>query len=145
MIYIKLLDIIDMKCWTWLYCHMSADFTRLYIVWLVQLRPNFINMHCIYVSSSWQCSRYYARIEELTHWGWMIHICVSELDHHWLRQWLGTDQVTSHYLHQCWNIVNWNLRNKFLWKLNLKNSYIFIQENEFEYSENCGQFSQPGY
>ena len=37
----------------------------------------------------------------------------------------------SHYLNQCWNIVNSNLRNKLQWKLK-RNSYIFIQENAFE-------------
>ena len=38
--------------------------------------------------------------------------------------------VPSYHLDQCWNIVNWNLRNKF--QSNLKwNSYIFIQENAF--------------
>ena len=36
-----------------------------------------------------------------------------------------------HYLNQCWNIVNSNLRNKLQWNLN-RNSYIFIQENAFE-------------
>ena len=39
--------------------------------------------------------------------------------------------VTSHYLNQCWNIINWTHRNKLQWKLN-RNSYIFIQENVFE-------------
>ena len=39
--------------------------------------------------------------------------------------------MSSHYLTQCWNIVNWTLRNKIQWKLN-RNSYIFIQENTFE-------------
>ena len=34
-------------------------------------------------------------------------------------------------LNQCWEIVNWTLRNKILWNLN-QNSYIFIQENAFE-------------
>ena len=34
-------------------------------------------------------------------------------------------------LNQCWNIVNWTLRNKSLWNFN-QNSYIFIQENAFE-------------
>ena len=29
---------------------------------------------------------------------------------------------------QCWNIVNWTLRNKLQWNFN-RNSYIFIQEN----------------
>ena len=37
----------------------------------------------------------------------------------------------SHYLNQCWNIVNWALMNKVQWNLN-RNSYIFIQENASE-------------
>ena len=37
----------------------------------------------------------------------------------------------SHYLNQCWIIVNWTLRNKLLWNSN-RNSNIFIQENAFE-------------
>ena len=32
---------------------------------------------------------------------------------------------------QCWNIVNWNLRNKLQWNLK-RNSYIFIHKNAFE-------------
>ena len=39
--------------------------------------------------------------------------------------------MPSHYLNQCWNIVNWTLRNKLQWNLN-RNSYIFNQENAFE-------------
>ena len=39
--------------------------------------------------------------------------------------------VPSHYLNQCWNIVNWTLGNKLWWNLN-RNWYIFIQENAFE-------------
>ena len=39
--------------------------------------------------------------------------------------------MPSHYLNQCWNIVNWTLRNKRHWNLN-QNLYIFIQENGFE-------------
>ena len=37
----------------------------------------------------------------------------------------------SHYLNQCWNVVNWTIRNKLQWNLK-RNSYIFIQENAFE-------------
>ena len=37
----------------------------------------------------------------------------------------------SHYLNQCWNIVNWTLTNELQWNCN-RNSYIFIQENAFE-------------
>ena len=39
--------------------------------------------------------------------------------------------VPSHYLNQCWNIVNLNLRNKLQWNLK-RNSHIIIQENAFE-------------
>ena len=35
----------------------------------------------------------------------------------------------SHYLNQWWNIVTWNLRNKFQWN---QNSNILIEENTFE-------------
>ena len=37
----------------------------------------------------------------------------------------------SHYLNQCWNIVNWALGNKLQWNFN-RNSNIFIEENTFE-------------
>ena len=39
--------------------------------------------------------------------------------------------MPSHYLNQCWNIVNLNLRNKSQWSLKW-NWYIFIHENTFE-------------
>ena len=39
--------------------------------------------------------------------------------------------MPSHYLNQCWNIVNWTLRNQLQWHFN-KNSHIFIQENAFK-------------
>ena len=67
----------------------------------------------------------------LTHWGRVTHICVSKLTI------IGSDNgfvawpAPSHYLNQCWIIVNWTLRNKLQWNLN-RNSNIFIQENAFE-------------
>ena len=44
---------------------------------------------------------------------------------------LSPDQVTSHYLNQCRNIVNWTFMNKLQWNFN-RNSHISIQENSFE-------------
>ena len=68
----------------------------------------------------------------LTHWGQVMHICIGKLtNHHWFRKWLVAWSVPSHYQNQCWNIDNWNLRNKLQWNLKW-NSYIFIQENAFE-------------
>ena len=61
----------------------------------------------------------------------VTHICVSRLDHHWFRKWLVAWSAPSHYLNQCWNIVNWILRKKLQWNLN-HNLYIFIQENAIE-------------
>ena len=69
----------------------------------------------------------------LTHWGRATHKCVNELTI------IGPDNglspvawsVPSHYLNQCWNIVNSNIRNKFQWNFK-RNSFIFIQENPFE-------------
>ena len=39
--------------------------------------------------------------------------------------------MPSHYLNQCWNIINWTLGNKLQWILHW-NLYIFIQKNAFE-------------
>ena len=50
---------------------------------------------------------------------------------HWSRKWLVAWSAPSHYLNQCWDIVNWILRNKLQWNIN-RNSNIFIQENESE-------------
>ena len=51
--------------------------------------------------------------------------------HHWFISWLVAWTAASHYLNQCWNIVNWILRNKLQWNFN-RNSNIFIGENTFE-------------
>ena len=69
----------------------------------------------------------------LTHWCWVMHICIGNLTI------IGSDNglsvvawlVQSHYLNQCWNIVYWTLKNILQWNLHL-NSYIFIKENTFE-------------
>ena len=67
----------------------------------------------------------------LTHLPLVMHICESESGQHWFRLWLVAYLVPSHYLNQCWVIVNWTLRNKLQWNFN-RNSYIFLQENAFE-------------
>ena len=68
----------------------------------------------------------------LTHWGRVTasYMC-PQINHNWFRQWLAAWPAPSHYLNQCWNIVNWTLRNKLQGNLH-RNSYIFIQENPFE-------------
>ena len=67
----------------------------------------------------------------LTHWGPVTHICVSKVIIIGSDNGLLPGRRQSHYLNQCWNIVNWTLRNKLQWNIN-GNQYIFIQENAFE-------------
>ena len=60
----------------------------------------------------------------LTRWGGVMHICISKLTI------IGSDNgllAPSHYLNQCWNIVNSNLRNKLQLKLQ-QNSYISFRK-----------------
>ena len=59
------------------------------------------------------------------HWGRVTHICVGKLTI------FDAVQATSHYLIQCWNIVNWTIINNLQWHSN-RNSNIFIDENTFE-------------
>ena len=55
------------------------------------------------------------------------HICVSESDHHWFRQWFVAYSAPSHYLRQCWVIVNWNVRNKLQWYFNQNVFFSFMK------------------
>ena len=57
------------------------------------------------------------RFRPLTHWGRVMHMCVSKLDHHWFRWWLVACSVPGHYLNQCWHIIIW---------------IFFTEQNSFE-------------
>ena len=62
----------------------------------------------------------------------MTHWCTSKLCYHWIIQWLVACSAPSHYLNQCWIIVQKTLGNKTLqWNFN-RNSNIFIEENAFK-------------
>ena len=53
----------------------------------------------------------------------MPHVCVSESGQHWFRYGLVAYLAPSHYLNQCWVIVNWTPENKFQWNLNRNFSF----------------------
>ena len=46
-----------------------------------------------------------SQTKTLIHWGQVMHICVSKLRHHWLRQWLLACLAPNHYFDQCWLVV----------------------------------------
>ena len=52
-------------------------------------------------------------------WSALVHIMVV------------TYSVPSHYVNQCWVIVNWTLRNKLQWNFNKKGK-LFVHENASE-------------
>ena len=88
--------------------------------------------HCLYHHYQWDMkSDFIFQEVYLTHWGRLTHICVSKINHRWLRfcpvAWLAP----SHNLNQCWDFANLTQRNTFQWNFS-QNKYISIQENSFE-------------
>ena len=85
---------------------------------LPQSRQLYMQYHCYIgrVITALDCT-------SLTHWGRQTHICVIKLTI------IGSDNglSPSHYLNQCWNIVNWTLSNKLQWNFN-RNSNIFFKK-----------------
>ena len=68
---------------------------------------------------------------KLTHWGQETHICVDNLTMIGSDNGLSPGRRQAIIRIQCWNIVNWKLRNILQWNIN-RNVYIFIEENAFE-------------
>ena len=70
--------------------------------------------------------------QSITHWLTYLplvpHICVSESGQHWFRQWLVTYSAPSHYLNQCWVVVNWTLRKNLQW-------FFFIKIRNFSFTK----------
>ena len=58
----------------------------------------------------------------------MPHVHINESGQYWFRWWLVVYSATSHYLNQCWVIVNWTLGNKLQWNFN-QNKKLFFHEN----------------
>ena len=90
------------------------------------------------VSPTHMCWRY--QNLPLSHWYRLPLFNSSSPSAAYMRQWAGSALVQimachssapSHYLKQCWFIVNWTLRNKIQWNSN-QNTKIFIHENTFE-------------
>ena len=64
----------------------------------------------------------------LIHYGLVMPYGKIDLGQHWFRWWLVAYSAPSHYINQCWVIVNCTLRNKLQWNFN-KNTELFIHKN----------------
>ena len=81
--------------------------------------------------TSWLIKWAYTSAVPLTHLSLVPNICVGVLDQHWFRQWLVAYSAPSHYLNQCWVIVNLNLRNKLQWNF-IQHTKLFIHKKASE-------------
>ena len=61
----------------------------------------------------------------------MMLYYVVDLDQDWHREWLGTEQETSHWMKQYWPIASGTRQKKMNWCVKW-NAIIFIEENEFD-------------
>ena len=52
-----------------------------------------------------------------------MHICICNLAIIGSDNGLPSESAPSHYLNQCWNIVDWTLRNKLQWNFNKKHTF----------------------
>ena len=83
-----------------------------------KLRWNFNQNSYIFVEENafenvvWKMASIFLGLNVLTHWGRVPHN-IRQLDNHpWFRQWLVAWSAPSHFLNQCWNIVNYSTHVK---------------------------------
>ena len=81
------------------------------------MRRNHFSMP--YIQSRTHCRKWYGMWGKQlcfpqikTHWGRVTRIC-QLTNQHWFRKWLVAWSAPSHYLNQCWDIVNWKLGTNF--------------------------------
>ena len=126
---------LDLVSWLTALWHPEIKFrTYVYIFWLA-----ITDKPCLWVSIEYKsviCISSKKKSEHLStnttalsvaafleiRFGWrrVTYICVCNLSHHWFTQWLVACAASSHYLKQCWTIVNWTMGNKFQWHFNQK-------------------------
>ena len=88
----------------------------------------FLSWNCIWRWSRQNITHF---VNQLIHPYLVPHMCISERGQHLFRKWLVAYSAPSHYLNQCWVIVNWALGKKLRWNFN-QNTKLFIHENASE-------------
>ena len=102
--------------------HVCIDFQDEAFIWTWQVGcVKFSDVNCA------QTKIY--KINYLLEAKWLIYVLVNS--HHCFRWWPVAWSPSSNYVNQCWNIVNWTIRNQLQWNIN-QNAYIFIHENALE-------------
>ena len=130
----KCLNILEVKLvWNWSNT-MNILALCLLMAWCFSTWASTDGLVLWHQGNSWHSAEYYAPMNFQLFRGyfieakWRIYIYMYHLTRPSLVQIMAWHLAPSHYLNQCWNIVNWNLRNRPQWNIN-RISYIFIQEN----------------
>ena len=99
-------------------------------LWLMQgLRPRH-NPACLHNARATILNPFIIPMEDLRQTRKKLWLIEAEWRIYASVNWPSLVQIW-HYLNQCWNIVNWTLRNKLQWNFN-RNRNIFVQENALE-------------
>ena len=64
-------------------------------------------------------------------------------NHHWFIYWLVAWTAPSHHLNQCWNMVNWTLRNKLQWNFNRSSKHFHSRKCAWRCLRNGFHFLSP--
>ena len=126
----KYMVLICYEVWRYMWTYMWIYLYICYECNLIQYRSFSIYM-CFFLCS------------EVLHWGfvvWESTVNVNSLrpgdaymrqqtNHHWFRWWLATWPAPSHYLNQCWIIVNWTLGHKLQWKSQSKLTHFHSRKS----------------
>ena len=68
----------------------------------------------------------------LTHSGQLMYICISNIGYHWFRYWLASCWTPTHYLNQCWHVVNSLSPGKFEW------NFVYVIFKRILVIDGCG-------
>ena len=78
------------------------------------------------------------RVNSSTQWDQVMHICVTELEHHWLRQWLGVCSTPIHYINLFSFIINRNSTNRHQWNYSWNSNIHLKKMHLLMWCAKCG-------
>ena len=89
-------------------CLVQFTLKRFFVSFILHSRYHAIPINIIFVRSFWALS---------SHRGRVTHMCIGNITRITSDNVLPPGRQPSHYLNQCWNVVNWTLRNELKWIL----------------------------
>ena len=120
------------------YNTIHVHFNASYIPGIWVTKPRFVNEYSYLHSSEysfliWKYEAIYENFVKNIPWTNGLRpsdrYVRQQVNHHLFLKWSVRCLVPTHYLSQCWYIVNLTLRNKFQWNLNKKEQFLSTKLN----------------